>query len=73
MILNPWDPESYRVSTIDDIFPSLWVVDGGGGYLILQEVANVISENSRLSDGEQSSRELLRSRRLQQYASDGEE
>ncbi len=45
MVLNPLDPESYRVNTTDGVMPSLWVIDGGGGFLILQELDERKNEN----------------------------
>lgn len=36
MLLNPGAPEAWRVYTTDGVMQSLWVPNGGGGFLILE-------------------------------------
>ena len=58
--------------------PTPKITEGGGVSFTISSrdykgvMCIVISDDHRLSDGKQSSRELLRSGCLQQYASDGE-
>ncbi len=59
MSLNPWDSESYRIHTTDEKFPALWVINGGGGFLILDKrKEHELPKNNRSADGKQSSRQL---------------
>lgn len=56
MILNPWDSEAYSVHTTDGVMSTLWVPNGGGGFLILVKRSNDdIPEEDRTVDGKQPS------------------
>lgn len=68
MILNVWDIQSKWIHTTDGTASTLYAgyCRWGGSelYVLITEESDELSESDRPSDGEQSSRELLRTGRL---------
>jgi hypothetical protein len=67
MILNPWDSQGNQIADSNGVYPTIRGCGGAGyqqGYLLQRKVNYDLSESDRPTDGEQSSRELLRTGRL---------
>ena len=68
MILNVWDIQSKRIHTTDGTASTLYARYCRWGsselYVLIAEESDELSESDRPSDGEQSSRELLRTGRI---------
>lgn len=74
MILNVWDIQSKWIHTTDGVSSTLYagMCRWGGSelYVLIEGEADDLPKSDRSTDGEQSSRELLRTGRLQRYVGD---